>query len=305
MAATSMPNVVLGLWPLAGITSGSVSPDIARDTIRAAIDSGVTLFDTAFSYGYDGEAERYLGEVLAEYRGQTVEPLRVMGKVGQRWSADGKRYTDASPHQLAADAEESLRRLGLEKFDYLLLHAVDPKIDLKRSAEAIDGLRRRGLADRVGVANANSEEMQQFAQAVECSAIQCPLNLLQQHTLDAMIPAANKLGARVYVYWTLMKGLLAGQITRDHQFEDGDSRPGYEIFQGEKRRRAHDVIDRLAHLAQQHGTTVARLSIGWAISQPGVTGAIVGAKSPQQIQETAAAQPLAHELLNELAGLRL
>ncbi|HBJ34133.1 MAG TPA: aldo/keto reductase [Planctomycetaceae bacterium] len=301
-----MPSVIFGVWPLAGITSGTVEPDTARQTIRAAIQSGIDTFDTAYSYGFDGQAEQYLGEILAEYRSDPQSPpLRVIGKVGQRWSADRKRYTDASPNQLTADAEESLRRLRLEKFDCLLLHAIDPKVDLKRSADAIEALRRRGLADSIGISNANREELQQFSSYVNCAAIQCPLNLLQRHSLDSIVPAAAGLGSAVYVYWTLMKGLLAGQISRDHQFDVGDSRPGYEIFQGEKRRRAHDVIDRLWRIAQQHDTTVAKLSIGWAVSQPGVTAALVGAKSPAQICETASATPLSQDLLNHLAGMNL
>lgn len=301
-----MPSVIFGVWPLAGITSGTVEPETARETIRAAIESGLNTFDTAFSYGFDGEAERYLGDVIAEYRSAASAPdLRVIGKVGQRWTADRRRYTDASPNQLTADAEESLRRLKIEKFDCLLLHAIDPKVDLKRSAEAIDALRRRGLADSVGISNANTEELQQFSSYVNCSAIECPLNLLQRHSLDSIIPAAAQQKASVYVYWTLMKGLLAGQISRDHQFDVGDSRPGYEIFQGEKRRRAHDVVDRLWRIAQQYNTTVANLSIGWAVSQPGVTAALVGAKTPAQIRETALAAPLSQELLNHLAEMNL
>jgi aryl-alcohol dehydrogenase-like predicted oxidoreductase len=301
-----MPSVILGVWPLAGITSGPVDPETARQTIRAALDAGIDTFDTAYSYGYDGQAERFLGEVLRQRLNDSTggdgSSIRVIGKVGQRWSADRKRYTDASPKQLTADAEESLRRLGIEKFDWLLLHAIDPKVDLRRSAEAIDALRRRGLADRVGISNANREELDQFAGYVNCSAIQCPLNLLQRHSLDPLIPTAAKLGASVFVYWTLMKGLLAGQISRDHQFDVGDSRPGYEIFQGEKRRRAHDVIDRLARIAQEHGTTVAKLSIGWAVSQPGITAALVGAKTPEQARENATAGPLSVEILNQIAA---
>lgn len=304
-----MPSVIFGVWPLAGITSGPVEPETARQTIHAALDVGIDTFDTAYSYGFDGEAERFLGEALRQRRSESAggasPAIRVIGKVGQRWSADSKRYTDASPKQLTADAEESLRRLGIEKFDWLLLHAIDPKVDLRRSAEAIDAIRRRGLADRIGISNANREELDQFAGYVKCSAIQCPLNLLQRHSLDPLIPSAAKLGASVFVYWTLMKGLLAGQIARDHQFDVGDSRPGYEIFQGEKRRRAHDVIDRLARIAQDHGTTVAKLSIGWAVSQPGVTAALVGAKTPDQARENAAAGPLSDEILNQIAATNL
>jgi aryl-alcohol dehydrogenase-like predicted oxidoreductase len=301
-----MASVIFGVWPLAGITSGSVEPETARQTIRTAIECGIQWFDTAYSYGLDGEAERYLGDVLAEYRGKNSSPtLQVIGKVGQRWSKDRKRYTDASPNQLTADAEVSLKRLKLDKFDCLLLHAIDPKVDLKRSADAIEALRRRGLADRIGISNANREELQLFSSYVDCAAIECPLNLLQRHSLDSIIPAAAAIGADVYVYWTLMKGLLAGQISREHQFDVGDSRPGYEIFQGEKRRRAHDVIDRLWRIAQQHDTTVAKLSIGWAVSQPGVTAALVGAKTPDQIRETASAVPLSQELLNHLLEMNL
>ena len=297
-----MSHVIMGVWPLAGITSGAVEPETARATIDAAIDAGIDTFDTAYSYGYQGEAELRLGEVLRRRR-SAAKPLQVIGKVGQRWTADRQRYTDGSPQQLTRDAEESLRRLGIERFDCLLLHAVDAKVDLRRSAEAIDALRRRGLADRIGISNANSEELQRFAGQVSCSAIQCPLNLLQQHTLESLLPTARRVGAGGYVYWTLMKGLLAGRISRDQTFEPGDSRPGYEIFQGEKRRRAHDVVDGLEAIAADADTTVARLAIGWALAQPGVVGALVGAKSPEQIRENAAARPLDQWLLQRIARL--
>ncbi len=301
-----MSAIILGVWPLAGITSSAVDPETARQTIHAAIDAGIDTFDTAFSYGYEGECERLLGEVLRARRGQAAEQgrhLRVIGKVGQRWSNDKQRYTDGTPKQLTLDAEESLRRLGVEKFDWLLLHAIDPKVDLLRSAEALLQLQRRGLADAIGICNVNVEELTQFSQYVDCAAIQCPLNLLQRHSLDPLIRTAQSLGADCFVYWTLMKGLLSGQISRDHQFPAADSRPGYAIFQGEQRRRAHDVIDLLETIARRFDTTVARLAIGWALSQPGVSGALVGAKTPEQIRENAAAVPLSDELLAAIAAI--
>lgn len=298
-----MTKVILGVWPLAGITSGAVDPQAARDTIRAALDAGIDTVDTAFSYGYEGEAECRLGEALHEHRIANGSPPRIIGKVGQRWTADRRRYTDASPAQLTRDAEESLRRLGMPRFDWLLLHAIDPRVDLRRSAEALDALRRRGLADRIGISNANPEELRTFAACVPCSALQCPLNLLQPESLSTVIATANGLGVGSFVYWVLMKGLLTGKITRDHRFAAGDSRPTYAIFQGAARRRAHDVVDRLRRLAQEYNTTVANLAIGWALSQPGVLGALVGAKSPAQIRETAGAKPLTAELLEAIAGI--
>jgi len=299
-----MTLVVLGVWPLAGITSGSVEPQVARQTVRAALDAGIDTFDTAYSYGYQGEAELRLGEALRDQRrSPTAATPRVIGKVGQRWTADRKRYTDGSPRQLIADAEESLRRLQIPHFDHLLLHAVDPQVDIRRSAEALDELRRRGLAAEIGVSNANVDELIAFAACVPCSSLQCPLNLLQPQSLDPLIATAHRLGVGTFAYWVLMKGMLAGKISREHTFPAGDSRPNYDIFQGAARERAHDVVDRLQAIAADHQTTVAELAIGWALSQPGVRGALVGAKSPEQIRETAGATPLAAEVLAKVNQL--
>ena len=265
-------------------------------TIQEAIDLGIDTFDTAYSYGFDGESDRLLGEVLRRDANRGFQ-LAVIGKVGQRWTADRQRVIDASPKQLTSDAEASLERIGVERFDWLMLHAVDPNVDVRRSGAAIDLLRKRGLAMNVGICCASSEELLCFADVCPCSAIQCPLNLFQQESLAPLIQTAAGLGAESHVYWTLMKGLLAGRISRDHVFEVGDSRPKYDIFQGESRKRAHDVIDKLALLASQSNTTVSRLSIGWALSQPGVTAALVGAKRPDQIRETVLAAKLDADLL--------
>lgn len=296
-------KVILGVWPLAGITSGAVDPQLARDTIRAALDAGIDTVDTAFSYGYEGEAELRLGEAIREHRAAHGQSPRIVGKVGQRWTADRRRYTDVSPEQLTRDAEESLRRLGVPRFDWLLLHAIDPGVDLRRSAEALDALRRRGLAAQIGISNAGPEELQTFASCVPCAALQCPLNLLQRESLEPLIATATRLGMGSFVYWVLMKGLLTGKIARDHRFEAGDSRPTYPIFQGTARQRAHDVIDGLQQVASSYNTTASHLAIGWAISQPGVIGALVGAKSPGQIRETAQAKPLTAEVLKAIDGI--
>ena len=291
--------VILGLWPIAGITSGGATRDHSLATIQAAIDTGIDTFDTAFSYGFEGESDRMLGEVLRRKENRE-QPLRVIGKAGQRWTSERKRIIDCSPQQLTADAEASLARIGIERFEWFMLHAVDPQVDVRHSAIAIEALRRRGLAMKVGICNANAEQLSQFASECECSAIQCPLNLLQQETLDPLIKTASALGAEAHVFWTLMKGLLAGQITPDHVFDAHDSRPKYEVFQGAARQNAHGVIDRLAVIAMKYQTTVARLSIGWALSQLGVTAALVGAKRPEQILETASAEKLSEELLLEV-----
>ncbi|WP_146582839.1 aldo/keto reductase [Neorhodopirellula pilleata] len=295
-------EVILGLWPIAGVTTIGVTEKDAITTIETAIECGVTTFDTAYGYGLDGESDRYLGSVL----GQDDDPVRfhVIGKVGQRY-VDGQRVIDGRPETLRSDAEESLSRIGISKFGTLMLHSVDDQTPIQESARALRDLQMQGLADRIGLCNATAEQRRRFAEVVRCDAIQCPLNLLQTDHLSDVIADAALSGSDVLVYWTLMKGLLAGKIGRDHEFAPGDSRPGYAVFQGDARRRAHDVVDGLIELATELDITVAELSVSWALSQVGVTAALVGARRPDQIRDVAGAKPLSDSILmqmNELIG---
>ncbi len=294
--------MILGLWPIAGITSGPVSKADALATIQAAIDHGVNWFDTAYAYGFHGESDRLLGEVLSRKDNQSRK-LCVIGKVGQRWNAQQQRVVDCRPEQLVADTEESLQRLSIDQFELLMLHCIDPAVEIERSAEALDGLRKRGLAKQIGVCNVTVSQLSTFASVVECHAIQCPLNLMQPESLNELIPAAASRGIRCDVFWVLMKGLFAGQIKRDHQFDKEDRRPSYEIYQGEWRERAQILMDGFETLAREHQTTVARLSIGWALSQPGVDYALIGAKRPEQIIETAKATVLEPSILQQMMQL--
>lgn len=301
------PHIVLGLWPIAGITTVGVSATDAQQTLAAAIDVGIRQFDTAYSYGYAGESDRLLGQAIASRR----EECQVIGKVGQRWTAKGQRINDGSPQTLRADAEESLRRIGCEYFDTLMLHSPGQNTTLEASAEALADLQRRGWCRRVGVCNVSVPQYETFASVVDCAAVQCPLNLIQQGSLDDLIPICQANQCAVYVFWTLMKGLLAGKIGRDHVFAAEDVRPQYPIFQGEIRERTHRVLDRLRQLAKNLDKTIAQLTIGWTISQPGVTAALVGAHRPEQIQETAMTTPLdaetlarINQIVNEEVGRR-
>jgi aryl-alcohol dehydrogenase-like predicted oxidoreductase len=293
-------QIILGLWPIAGVTTVGVTERDAITTIETAIQNGIKAFDTAYGYGLDGESDRYLGRVLGQL--SNVDSVHVIGKVGQRY-LEGKRVIDCRPDTLRHDAEESLDRLGLDRFDTLMLHCVDEQTPLEDSAAAIGRLKENGLAKRIGICNATVQQRAIFAQSADCQAIQCPLNLLQQETLSGVIANAFEHGCDVLVYWTLMKGLLAGKISRDQVFAPGDSRPGYAVFQGEARQRAHRVVDGLAELASKLSTSVAALSTSWALSQPGVTGVLVGARRPDQVREIANTRVLSSDSLDQIDAI--
>jgi aryl-alcohol dehydrogenase-like predicted oxidoreductase len=288
--------VIFGLWPLAGITSGRVAQQDAMATIRAAIEAGIDRFDTAFSYGYDGESDRLLGQCMGDDR----DRFFVIGKVGQRYDAGRQRVVDCSPETLTADCETSLRRIGIDRFDLLMLHAVDPRVDVRVSAEAVADLQRRGLADSVGVCNVTLDQLRAFSEVAVPAAVQLPLNMLQRDSLRELVPHCRGANIEVHVYWVLMKGILAGRISPETTFADDDSRGRYEIYQGHARQRTHRIVDGLRRIADPLGISVAQLSIGWALSQPGVTAALVGAKRAEQIAETASSKPLAPETIAEI-----
>ena len=295
-AETTYPAVILGLWPIAGITSVGVDRQSSRRTIAKAIELGLTWFDTAFSYGFDGESDRLIGELVAS----SSTRLHVIGKVGQRWTPDRQRVVDARPETLIQDAETSLQRMRLDAFDLLMLHSVDPQVPIEESAGALARLKKRGLAARIGVCNVELDQLKQFAEVAPVAAVQTPLNLWQREGLEALIPWCAQQKIAVHVYWVLMKGILAGKIGRDHQFDQQDSRPKYEVYRGEARQRTHRLLERMEHLASQLGTTVAQLSIGWALACPGVTSALVGAKRDWQIEETASSRALPADVVAQL-----
>ena len=293
-------HIILGLWPIAGITTVGVSEAAAEATIATALAAGITQFDTAYSYGYDGQCDRLLGKFVAGDR----DRYRIIGKVGQRWLPNRTRINDGSAPSLTRDAEESLRRSGIDHFDTLMLHAPDQNVSIEESATALDALKSRGLCRRIGVCNVNVEQFLAFSMAAECSALQCPLNLMQQDNLHDLIPICWQRDCDVFAFWALMKGLLAGKNPRDHVFDPADIRPNYPIFQGKMREQTHQMLDQLQVIADEVGRTIAQLAVGWVMSQPGVTAVLVGAHRPDQIQETAKARPLEPELLERIDAAR-
>ena len=293
-------HIIFGLWPIAGITTVGVSKADAEATMAAALAAGITQFDTAYSYGYDGQCDRLLGKFVVGDR----DRYRIIGKVGQRWLPNKTRINDGSATTLARDAEESLRRSGIEYFDTLMLHAPDPDVPIEESATALETLKSRGICKRIGVCNVNVEQFLAFSETVECSALQCPLNLMQQDSLHDLIPICAPRDCDVFAFWALMKGLLAGKIRRDHVFDPDDVRPNYPVFQGKIREQTHLLLDQLRVIADEIGKTIAQLTVGWVISQPGVTAVLVGAHRPDQIQETAQARPLEPEIVERIDAIR-
>ncbi len=280
--------VGFGCWPIAGVSSLGVNDSDSLATIHAALDAGINLIDTAFSYGYDGEADRLLAHVLGERRAQIV----LCSKVGLYFDSNRQRMIDGRPDTIFRQAELSLARMGVQQVDVMYLHVPDPSVPLTESAAAIAELQQRGWAKYAGVSNVNLEQLKSFHSACPVVVVQPPFNMLQQDAVQAIVDYCQSQDISIACYWPLMKGLLAGKLQRDHQFDPRDKRLTYSIFQGEAWQRSQDLLDKLRDLSSRLDCTVAQLVVAWTIGHPSITVALCGAKRPQQIAETAAAMQL-------------
>ncbi|WP_417731536.1 aldo/keto reductase [Rosistilla oblonga] len=277
--------VAMGCWPIAGMTSLEVNDPDSLATLDAAFDAGINFFDTAYCYGANGESERLIGRGLGNRRDQ----IMIATKGGIAWDADGQRVQDASPATLRRQCDESLQRLGTDRVELLYLHGPDPNVPVAESAGELKRLMDAGKTRSVGVSNFNVEQLEEFHAVCPISAVQPHFNMLQQEITHDILPWCEANGASAIIYWPLMKGLLAGKLSRDHQFAPGDGRAKYPMFQGEEWQKNQDFVDALRQLAIEIGRTVSDVVINWTIHHPGITAALCGAKRPYQITETAAA----------------
>lgn len=276
-------EVALGCWPIAGLTSPGITDADSTATIQACFDLGINHLDTAYAYGLQGESERLIARAIAGRRDEVV----IATKGGLHWSPDGKQKIDGRPETLRHECEESLRRLATDRIDLYYLHAPDEVVPIAESAGALKRLLEEGKVRSVGVSNVTLAQLEEFASVCPLAAFQPPYNMLLREIEGDTLPWCQKRGVSVLVYWPLMKGLLAGKISRDQVFGPDDSRRKYPMFQGEERVKNHDLVDRLTEIARRCGRTVAELVVRWTVQQPGIASALCGAKRPDQIRETA------------------
>jgi len=277
--------MALGCWPFAGGNVwGEQSDDDSIATVHAALDAGINFFDTAHSYG---TSESLLAEALRGRRHDVV--IASKGGLTRR---DGRQIHDARPESLRSQCQQSLRQLNCEQIDLYYLHAPDPAVPIAESAGAIADLIAAGWVAAAGASNLSLHQLRQFHSICPLTAVQPPYNLLQRDIESDLVPWCVEHQISLCVYWPLLKGLLAGQLPRNHVFPTSDGRHKYPMFQGIEWQRNHDLLDELRPIASELNVTLAELAVAWTIHQPGITAALCGARRSWQIQESATAAAL-------------
>lgn len=307
-----VPVVAFGAYALGGGYWGPIrAPGGEADAealraVQAALDAGMNAFDTAPVYGF-GHSEELLGRALA---GRRAEAL-IMTKVGVRWDdlrgAGGLRMPDregtlrpvelnSRPESVRLEVERSLTRLGVERIDLLQVHARDPRTPVADTMGTLADLVRAGLVRAVGASNYTVEELEEARLAlgsVPLASDQPQYSLLARGIEADLLPWARAAGVGVLVYAPLAQGLLSGRVTAERRFASGEGRARKADFAPENRARVNAVLERaVAPVAARLGASLAQTVIAWTVDEPGVTAALVGARTAAQARENAAAGDL-------------
>jgi aryl-alcohol dehydrogenase-like predicted oxidoreductase len=275
--------IALGCWPIAGMTSAGVNDADSLATVSVCFESEINFLDTAYSYGAQGESEKLIAQALGNRRDEMV----IATKGGIHWDAELKMQHDGSPQQLAQQLEESLARLKTDRVELYYLHSPCRKVPISDSAGAIARMIEQGKVRSAGASNCTLDELKEFHAVCPLTAYQPHYNMLQREIEADILPWCIENHVSVVVYWPLMKGLLAGRMTRDQVFPKDDGRHKYPMFQGEEFQRNLDFVDELHAISEECGRSVSQLAINWTIHRPGITTALCGSKRALQVEENA------------------
>jgi aryl-alcohol dehydrogenase-like predicted oxidoreductase len=277
--------VGLGTWAYGNDTFGQVDDQQSIKAIRAAVDSGITLIDTAPAYG-DGHAEEVVGQAIEGIRDKVV----IATKCGNH--RDGPEYIrDLSPKRLRKEIDDSLRRLNVEQIDLYQIHWPDPNTPLEKSVEELLKIKKQGKFKYLAVCNFGVDLMDQISEMTDIISLQPQYSLLQRDIEAEILPylIENKLGS--LSYGTLGGGILSGKYKERPEFDQEKENRSrfYPFFRKENWPQTQSLISLLQEIAEAHNQTPAQTAINWAINRPGITAALVGAKNEKQARENAAA----------------
>ena len=275
-------------------------------SIRYALERGVNWIDTAAVYGL-GHSEEVVRQALQD-RSPRERPY-VFTKCGMVWD---ERDRSAAPRQvlkpasIRAECEASLRRLGVERIDLYQIHWPDQTgTPIEDSWATMVQLVEAGKVRAIGVSNFGVDLLSRCKAIRQVDSLQPPLSLIKRQALEAEIPWCASDGTGVIAYSPLQSGLLTDSFsqTRIDALSEDDWRRRSPEFRPPRLARNLALRDALRPIAQRHGTTVSAVAIAWTLAWPGVTGAIVGARSPEQVDGWigAATLELGLEDLDEIA----
>ena len=299
-------SIGFGTWEMSTTMYGHIDVKEASDAVNAAIDHGITLFDTAEVYGpYHSE------ELLAKALGDRRKEIVLVSKVGFKYDENGKSVGRSSKYENVMErAEGCLRRLETDFLDLLLIHWPDHDTPFEEPMRALEKLKQDGKIRHYGVSNFTPDMMDECEKYGHLAANQVGYHMFDRRMESAVLPHCLEKNIGFMSYGTLGFGLLSGAFTKDTAFGEGDWRRGGKafglpLFQEEEFGKQLKVVERLKAIARSHDKSVAQMAIAWTLGHPAVSVGLVGVRNEWELKENVAAADwkLSGEIRDEIDAI--
>jgi aryl-alcohol dehydrogenase-like predicted oxidoreductase len=270
-----------------GLSSG-YGPAVDRaagiELIRAAVERGVTFFDTAEVYGPFAN-EELVGEALAPFRDRIV----IATKFGFRIETGAQRDLDSHPAHIKAVADASLKRLKTGVIDLFYQHRVDPKVPIEDVAGAVKDLIREGKVRHFGLSEAGVHTIRRAHAVQPVTAVQSEYSLWWRRPEAELLPALEELGIGFVPFSPLGRGFLTGRIDEHTPFDPLDIRSRVPRFTPENRKANLALVERVAKIAERRKATPAQIALAWLLAQKPWIVPIPGTTKRQRLEENVGA----------------
>jgi aryl-alcohol dehydrogenase-like predicted oxidoreductase len=273
----------IGAWAMGGNMWGPQDDADSIAAIRHAVELGINWIDTAAVYG-NGHSEEVIGRALKQMPADRRPLVFTKGGIVRDKEGKNPRRIGEREH-LRGELEGSLRRLGVEVIDLYQLHWPSDDVPLEEYWANMLELKREGKVRHVGLSNHDVPALTRAEAIGHVGTLQPPFSMIRRDTAAEILPWCHAHGTGVICYSPLQAGLLTGSFTRERAagLDDNDWRKANAEFAGERLERNLALADRLRPIANRHGVGVGTIALAWVLAWPGMTAAIVGARSPAQV----------------------
>ncbi len=285
---TDMPltTVGLGTWAMGGPWQfgwGPQDDEEALAAILAALDRGINWIDTAPAYGL-GHSEELVGQALR----QTKHRPYIATKCGLLWNDRKEKVPCLRPESIRQECHASLKRMGIETIDLYQMHWPDPDEEIERAWEEMARLVDEGKVRYIGVSNYNVAQLERIRRIHPPASLQPPYSMLHREAEEELLPYCAQHHMGVVVYSPMQRGLLTGKFSHERlaALAPDDHRRRHPDFREPRFSATLELVEQLKKIARRHRRTCSQLAISWVLRRREVTAAIVGARRPDQIEET-------------------
>ena len=295
----NITRVGFGAWAIGGggwsFAWGAQDDDESLAAMRHAVERGVNWIDTAAVYGL-GHSEELVGRLLRDY--STSDRPFVFTKCGLVWDESDPMKQSArigQPESLKREVEQSLKRLGVEQIDLYQMHwPAEDGTPTEVYWQTLLDMKAEGKVRAVGLSNHKLDRLEIAERIGHVDTLQPPFSAIRRDIVDAELPWCRAHHTGVIVYSPMQSGLLTGAFTeaRAAALAKDDWRSRSPEFQPPRLQQNLALADAMRPIAARHDTTVGAIAVAWTLATPGVTAAIVGARSPEQVDGWIAAGDL-------------